>query len=256
MDLIIDPFQESSDSNIIDSAFELIKNFGYQDLKPHFIYAGEYYIFNQIFSIIDNYRMRKYNIEQGMMTMVHMWRGHLVSNKDMKHIYKEGTLVRSLTEPSRRTKMEMSVHDDLESYLLKLMIQDESKDELNDELVWTYFLPKLTPKEMKLLKTQNFDFLKTFDRPNPDILEKMDNEERNQMKDTKSVFVFGGSIRRTVLLDTDKPFPEQAPSIRPRSRSLSMEKKLGTTRNVVFPQGPVSESQLNVSKLIEALQLF
>ena len=82
----------------------------------------------------------------------------------------------------------------------------------------------------------------------------MDNEERNQMKETKSVFVFGGSIRRTVLLDTDKPFPEQAPSIRPRSRSL--EKKLGTTRNVVFPQGPVSESLLNVSKLIEPLQLF
>ena len=158
MILIIDPLQESYDIKIINSAFELIENFGYHDLKPHFIYAGEYYIFNEIFSIIDKYKMKKNNIEQAMMTMVHMWRDHLVSNKDMKHIYKEGTLVQSLTEPSIRSPILTSVHDDLESYLLKLMIQDESKNEINDELEWTYFLPKLTPKEMKLLKSKNSDF--------------------------------------------------------------------------------------------------
>ena len=255
---IIDPLQERADIKIIDSAFKLIKNHRYQDLKPHFIFAGEYYIFNQIFRIIDRfkYKMKKYNIEQVMMTMVHLWRDHLVTNKDMKHIYKEGTLVQSLTEPSRRSQIEISVHDDLESYFLKLTSQDESKDEVNEELVWTYFLPKLTSEEMKLLKSQNTDFLKTFDRANPEILEKMEDEETMEINKTKSVFVSGGCIRRTVLLDTDKHFPKQAPSIRPRSRSLSIEKELGTTRNVVCPQGPVSESQLNVSKLIEALQLF
>ena len=163
MILIIDPLQESSDIKIMDSAFKLIKHFGYQDLKPHFIYAGEYYIGREE---MKNF-MKKYNIGHVMMTMVHMWRDHLLTNKDMKHIYKERTLVQSLTEPSISSPIQMSVHDDLESYLLKLMIQ-----ELNDELEWTYFLPKLTPKEMRALEIQNNDFLQTFDRPNPDIREK------------------------------------------------------------------------------------
>ena len=155
--------------------------------------------------------MEKYNIQQAMMTMVHMWRDHLVTKRDMKRIYKEGTLVQNLTEPSRRSQMEMSVHDDLESYLLKLSIQD---DKLKDELVWTYFLPKLTPKEMKLLKSKNIEFLKTIDRPNPDILEKIEEEETIGMNKTKSVFVSGGCIRRTVLLnsDTDEPLSEFEPN--------------------------------------------
>ena len=97
MILIIDPLQESFDNKIIDSAFKLIKQFGYQDLKPHFIYAGVYYI-NHILKIIERfkYNLKKNNIEQVMMTMVHMWRDHLVTKRDMKRIYKEGTLVQNL----------------------------------------------------------------------------------------------------------------------------------------------------------------
>ena len=64
----------------------------------------------------------------------------------------------------------VSVNNDLESLFENLRLGKEP-----DESVWTYFLPKLTREELKLVKTKEKTYLQTFVKGyfggNPDVEE-------------------------------------------------------------------------------------
>ena len=84
-----------------------------------------------------------------------------------------------------------SVNDDLESFFEGLNVAKVEK-------LWniTYFLPKLTDEEHKLIRNQDQHYFKTFYfSTNPDV-----DEIEMRRSESKSKFVYGESRRRTYIL--------------------------------------------------------
>ena len=75
--------------------------------------------------------------------------------------------------------------------------------EIKEEWVRSFFTPKLTKEEMKLVELKNQDHLNTYwDHyfgENPDV-----NAEEMKKSDSKSKFVHGKCFRRTYSLTLDK----------------------------------------------------
>ena len=82
-----------------------------------------------------------------------------------------------------------SVNEDLESFFEDLNVAKAQK-------LWniTYFLPKLTDEEHKLIRNKDQHYFKTFYfSTNPDV-------DEIQMRRSKSKFVYGESRRKTYIL--------------------------------------------------------
>lgn len=88
---------------------------------------------------------------------------------------------------------EGSINDDLEKYFNKYKNQQEFKE----ELVHSFFTPKLTPEELKLVEEKNKDYMYTFIygfHADVDIKEM-------QKSNSKQKYVHTNCIRRTVRLN-------------------------------------------------------
>ena len=160
------------------------------DLKTHFIVAGQYYWdlhFETMKSMILA-KMKKYGIKEAMVTMIWMSRLHLITKEKMEDYYK------GKFEDEDGWDKE-SVHDDLDSFFDKLQ-----NGWWEEEYVVTYFLPKLTEKEKKLVEEKDKDHLMSYywhaeDGEDPDVSKKeMDESE------SKSKFVRGFCKRQTFIL--------------------------------------------------------
>ena len=90
---------------------------------------------------------------------------------------------------------EGSINDDLERFLINLQNQEEVKY----QFVKSFFTPKLTNEEMKLVQDRNEEHLKTYSLHfyggNPDV----DIKEMNE-SDSKSKYVHGRCLRWTIQL--------------------------------------------------------
>ena len=89
--------------------------------------------------------MNKYKIESVMVTTVNLRRQELIT-KEMMEDYCKG-----------RNDQKDSVNDDLESFFEELRI-----GKVPDEWVFTYFLPKLTEKELELVERKDPAYFETF----------------------------------------------------------------------------------------------
>ena len=88
----------------------------------------------------------------------------------------------------------ISVNDDLDNFFIKL-----ENNELKEEWVNSFFTPKLTEEELKLVEERNEQHLSTYENHfhgiNPDLtLEEM------KKSDSASKYVHGCCIRKTVYL--------------------------------------------------------
>ena len=123
--------------------------------------------------------MKKYDIKKVMITSLGMWRRELITKEQMEN-YCKGK------EETKR-----SVTDDLESLFEEIRLGKEPEDR-----AWAYFLPKLTKEELKLIKRNDRDFLKTFLRPNPDVdIAEMKASESN------SKYVSAFCLRKTFTIE-------------------------------------------------------
>ena len=113
----------------------------------HFVYAGDYYHWheNTLRQFIFN-GMKKYKINSVMVTSIRLDRRRLITKEKMES-YCNG-------EDSERKD---SVNDDLESLFENIRLDKEL-----DEGVPTYFLPKLTGKELELVERRDTSYLQTF----------------------------------------------------------------------------------------------
>ena len=89
-----------------------------------------------------------------------------------------------------------SINDDLERFLINLQNQKEVKS----ENVRSFFTPKLTNEELKLVKEGNKEHLKTYSQydfrgENPDV-----DVEEMKKSDSKSKYVHGYCLRWTIPL--------------------------------------------------------
>ena len=185
------------DPEIFDAGFKSICDFGDDDLMPHFIYCGYHYLSTvelaeKLKEIILR-KMRKYGIQSSILTVLWMTRWNLVTKEKVKKAA-EG----KLKDDEDWKHYKGSINDDLERFFINL--QDEN--EIKEEGVSSFFAPKLTNEEMKLVQERNQEHLNTYSRHiaglNPDV----DVEEMKQ-SNSKSKFVHGGCVRCTIPLTLD-----------------------------------------------------
>ena len=119
-----------------------------------------------------------------------MWKLNLITKEKLKKAV-EGKLK---NEPGWEG-YQGSINDDLEGFLLNL----QNQNELKYEEVSSFFTPKLTNEEFKLVQERNKEYLKSYAYHhvggNPDI-------DLNEMKksDSKSKYIHGSCWRETIHL--------------------------------------------------------
>jgi len=176
-----------------------------KELKTHVVYAGDYYFWNTIEDKLRSFilqGMKKYKIQSVMMTRIRMWRSRLITKEVMEKDCKG--------EDSRKD----SVNDDLESFFENVRLGRKP-----DELVSTYYLPKLEEEEMELVETKDTNYLQTFDFPNPDVP-----DAEMKLSESDSKFVEGWGQRETFTIENfSENSSESAPESSFQERTTQFE---------------------------------
>ena len=192
-----------NDLEVFDAGVESVSEFQNDDLVPHFIYCGIHYWTKELFDRLKEIlliKMRKNGIQTAILTTLCMHRWKLVTKEKVKQAY-EG----KLKNEQEWKFYEQSIHDDLETFFETLQGQKKIKN----ELVLSFFLPKLTEDELKLVEDKDElhlgTYSKHYDGRNPDV----DIEEMKK-SDSKSKYVHGQCWRGTfhLALESNKG-PEQ-----------------------------------------------
>ena len=180
------------DLEIFDAGVKSISDFGKDDLMPHFIYCGDYYYLGRRGKLeeIILTKMTKYGIQSSILTMLMMVRVNLVTKEKVKKAA-EGKLKNDVDWKYYKE----SINDHLERFFINLQNQKEVKC----ELVASFFTPKLTTEELKLVQEENQECFKTYLKhyrgKNPDV-----DVEEMKKSDSKSKYVHGRCLRRTFPL--------------------------------------------------------
>ena len=186
--------KEQNDVDILDAGVKSVFDFGKDELMPHFVYCGNYYLLEEkrmlkLREIILT-KMRKYGVQSSILTMMWMIRWNLVTKEKVKKAA-EGKLKNDQDWEYK----EGSINDDLERFFTNLRNQKGVKI----ENAFSFFTPKLTNEELKLVQERNEKHLKTyldyFDGKNPDV-----DVEEMKKSDSKSKYVGGGCWRVTIPL--------------------------------------------------------
>ena len=122
--------------------------------------------------------MKKHKIKSVMVTCIYLDRNELITKEKMESFCKG------------EERLKDSVNDDLESLFENIRFGKEP-----DEDVMTYFLPKLTEKELELVERRDTSYLQTFRWPNPDV-----DETEMMLSDSDSKYLRGYSFRRTFVI--------------------------------------------------------
>ena len=113
---------------------------GFDCSFPHFIYCqGDSYHGTEQVSEIFLEQMRKYEIPSSMLTILRMWKRNLITKENTKCA-------------------DLSINDDLETFLNEF----EMRENMNDEIVYTVFQPKLSEEEMMLVEKKNEEHMNTY----------------------------------------------------------------------------------------------
>ena len=166
---------------------------------PHFIYCGEHYGQYHYGNIQNSAKlkdriltkMRKFGIQSSIVTHLHMRRRRLVTKETAK----------KAAERKLWSNYRGSINVDLERFLSNLQNQTEVKE----EFVKSFFTPKLTNEEMKLVQERNEEhlhsYVDSFNSVNPDV-----GFEEMEQSNSKSKYVHGHCWRRTfpLILETNQ----------------------------------------------------
>ena len=119
-------------------------------MDVHFVYAGNYYFKPEIISFRLNSLIqkviKKHKIKRAMVTKIYMGKSHLITKEkmDMYTNYEQKTIE--------------SVNDDLDSLFENIRLGKAQNEKFR-----TYFFPKLTKEELKLVERKDEIFMETFE---------------------------------------------------------------------------------------------
>ena len=214
------PFKEAGFLEIIDAGVATMVDLGANDMMPHFIQciyhsldpAFYYYLFEKLKEIILK-KIQEYGIKSSILTMLHMDRINLLT-KEKSKLAAEGKLKNELGWRS----YEGSINDDLDLFINNL----QNSNEVEDEVVWSFFLPKLTKEELKLVEEKNEEHMRTYD----DGLFADVGVEEMKKSDSKDKYLHSGCLRGTAHLtlesnqtpSKDEPSNDNRSPITKRSR--------------------------------------
>ena len=159
-----------------------------KDFKIHFIYTIP--LGRLTDEWIDKLRsfilkgMNMYKIKTVMVTILRMSRNNLITNENMKSFCRGEKL------------RKQSVNDDLDSFFKKLQLGHEPNEDVR-----TYFLPKLTEKELELAEKKDFNYFQSFSWSNPDV-----DETQMKLSESDSKFVQGFCWRKTFTIQVQGKF--------------------------------------------------
>ena len=129
--------------------------------------------------------MEKYKIELFMLTVINMARNYLITKESMENYCKGGD-----------NSLRDSVNDDLESFFNDLQLGRKP-----NERAETYFLPKLTRDELKLIERKDASYLETFYFDDLADVKELE----MQLSESKSKFVYGTCLRKTFTIKRGQP---------------------------------------------------
>ena len=124
--------------------------------------------------------MEKYNIKHLMITFIAMRRKRLIT-LERRDYFCEG----------KSAYYKISLNDDFESLLEDIQRGKQPKDEVS-----TYFLPKLTGRDIKLVANNDPEYLKTFRHEHPDV-----DEAEMKISESDSKFCHTHCERRTFTIE-------------------------------------------------------
>ena len=189
-----DSKKEFNDFDVIDSGVKSAAEFGNDEMVPHFIYCGYHYSWRKKSRILLQQiiltKMKSCGIGSAVLTMLGMSRRKLVTKEKVKQAYKG-----KLKDDQEWEIYGGSINDELENFLFK--IQDQGATQ--EELVRSFYTPKLTKEELKLVQEKNEKMLNTLSehyfQRNPDV-----DVDEMKKSNSKSKYVQGVCWRDTIPL--------------------------------------------------------
>ena len=189
---------------LIYAVFERIFVNKTEDLQMHFIYAETSLGYSNVHLSVIRKAMKKYKINKSVIvTNLSMLRRRLTTVEDVEYCC-EG----------KDEDYKVSVNDDLETFFEDLQIGKENPakplcydPDIFNNMVWTYFLPKLTEDELILVERKDEHFMSTLNGRNWTRHRGMDADvSKAQMaaSESNSKFVFCECYRGTRKIENPK----------------------------------------------------
>ena len=190
----------------IDEAVKKASNFK-TDVDPLFIYAGGWGgNYSNAETIILN-SMRRQEIHSSLFLKLVMSRMYLATMETVYEFYKNGYRKPDRAQLSKIRGFTFSVHEDLDCFFDNLKLDEkillEPTSEHQSSSV-TFWMPKLTEKELKLVETENENYLKKYYFPDVFSRSKFIDVDHSELKKsrTESNHAFIQCHRHLVKLDT------------------------------------------------------
>ena len=193
---------------------------GTNDMMPHFIFcnASIYYgEFKKLKEMILK-KMPEYGIQTSILTTLTMYRRDLITQEESKQAA-EG----KLKNDPEWEDYDGSINDDLDSFINNL----QNSNELKDEKVESFFLPKLTEEELKLVEEKNQEHIMSYmdglyGCPDVDV-------EEMKQSDSKDKYVHCECRRETLHLTLES---NRTPSSDSPSESSSNDSRSPTRKRI------------------------
>ena len=177
--------------DVIDMGVKTMVEFGHDNMLPHFVYCASYHYNEEKLRYTLLEKLAKYEIQFAFLTTLRMRRIHLITKEKAKKASEE-----KLKNERGWGSYKGSINDDLDSFFNIL----HNQKRIIEEEVWSFFTPKLTKEELKLVAEKNREHMRTY-------LEYMMadvNVREMNMSDSKDKYVHGRCNRQTFILTPGK----------------------------------------------------
>ena len=198
MEQLLHSFSEENDEKIIHSAIEKVSESNTENLRTHVIYAGDYYNNGRFYMQNWNNSMisfvfeglQMHDLKSAFVTGIYMFRHLLITKEKMEDTCLGKNEVFGILRKE-------SINDDIESVYASIQLGEKP-----EPLALTYFLPKLTQRELELIETKDEDYLQTFRFKYPDV-----DEKEMKLSESNSKYVKVDCWRRTITVENPS-FPD------------------------------------------------
>ena len=175
-------------SDKIDVGVKTMVDFGTKDMMPHLIWCFGYLMWDDEFEKLNKIilkKMQEYGIQSFILTTIYMYRERLITKEKAKKAAEE-----KLKNAPLWRLYKGSINDDLDSFINNL----QNSNEVKDEDVRSFFLPKLTKEKLQLVEEKNKEHMMTYwFNVNADV-----GVEEMKKSDSKDKYVLCHCHRETV----------------------------------------------------------
>ena len=200
------------DYRIIDDAIEKAST---DEENTHLIIAGDFSFYPNSLQVAIHRSMKKNNMKKILFTMLKLYRKNLITKEKVERYCTEyffshtpfGFIHNERELKEAEQHLNESVFDDLESTFQHLKSGNENEACSKNLLpVMSYYIPKLTQKELNLVDVKDELYLKTFWNVRRPFLSVDVNPAEMKRSESNSKFV-NGVAKAGCQIDTDKSLP-------------------------------------------------